>query len=181
MLGLSVLCARYLSQVRMTRATAVGLAAANTMLAAVGSLAVAPGTTDAFAYWVAGDSGIVDRGHLLHPRAGIRPHRPGPRPGGADGRPAGDRRRHFRRAVGVHPDQPGHRRRGGGRHAGGVPEPVQPHRVPAGRVPRAATASGPGRGDQPRRQRGPGKRATRRGTRARTRSSRAKRRIRRCG
>jgi hypothetical protein len=53
------LCAQRLSEVRMTRRTAVGLAAANTILAAVGSLAVAPGTTDAFAYWVAGDSGIV--------------------------------------------------------------------------------------------------------------------------
>ena len=59
MLGLAVLSARHLSQVRMTRQVGVGLAAANMILAAVGSLAVAPGTTDAFAYWVAGDSGIV--------------------------------------------------------------------------------------------------------------------------
>ena len=43
----------------MTRSTAVGLTAANTILAAVGSLAVAPGTTDTFAYSVSGDSGIV--------------------------------------------------------------------------------------------------------------------------
>jgi hypothetical protein len=43
----------------MTRRTAVGLAAANTILAALGSLAVAPGSTDSFAYSVSGDSGIV--------------------------------------------------------------------------------------------------------------------------
>ena len=59
MLGLAALCARYLSQVRMTRRAAVGLAAANTVLAAVGTLVIVPGTTDAFACWVAGDSGIV--------------------------------------------------------------------------------------------------------------------------
>jgi signal transduction histidine kinase len=59
MLGLAVLSARYLSRVRMTRRVGVGLVAANTILAAVGSLAVAPGTTDAFAYWVAGNTGIV--------------------------------------------------------------------------------------------------------------------------
>jgi signal transduction histidine kinase len=58
-LGLALLSARHLSQVRMTRQVGVGLAAANMILAAVGSLAVAPATTDAFAYWVAGDSGIV--------------------------------------------------------------------------------------------------------------------------
>ena len=58
-LGLAVLSARHLSQVRMTRQVCVGLAASNMILAGVGSLAVAPGTTDAFAYWVAGDSGIV--------------------------------------------------------------------------------------------------------------------------
>jgi hypothetical protein len=57
--GLAVLSARHLSQVQMTRQVGVGLAAANIILAAVGSLAVAPGTTDAFAYWIAGDSGIV--------------------------------------------------------------------------------------------------------------------------
>ena len=38
---------------------AVILTAANTILAAVGSLVVAPGTTDAFAYWISGVSGIV--------------------------------------------------------------------------------------------------------------------------
>ena len=54
-----VVCARHLSRLRITGRAALGLAAANTALAAVGSLAVAPGTTDAFAYWVAGDSGIV--------------------------------------------------------------------------------------------------------------------------
>jgi signal transduction histidine kinase len=59
MLGLAALCARYLSQVQMTRRAALGLAAANTILAAAGTLVIAPGTTDAFAWWVAGDSGIV--------------------------------------------------------------------------------------------------------------------------
>jgi signal transduction histidine kinase len=59
MLGLAILSARYLSQVRMTHRAAVVLVVANTILAAVGSLAVAPGTTDASAYWVAIDSGIV--------------------------------------------------------------------------------------------------------------------------
>lgn len=57
--GLAVLSARYLSQMRMTRLTAAGLTAANTVLAAVGSLAVAPGTVDSNAYWVSGVSGIV--------------------------------------------------------------------------------------------------------------------------
>jgi hypothetical protein len=59
MLGLAVLSARYLSQVRMTVQVGVCLTAANIILAAVASLAVAPGTTDEFAYWVAGNSGIV--------------------------------------------------------------------------------------------------------------------------
>ncbi len=57
--GVADLCARQLSQVRMTRATMWGLAAANTALVAVGSLAVAPGTTDSFAYWVGTDGGIA--------------------------------------------------------------------------------------------------------------------------
>lgn len=57
--GISALCAWYLSQVRMTRSTVVGLAAANAILAAVGTLAVAPGTTDSYAYWVSTDTGIV--------------------------------------------------------------------------------------------------------------------------
>jgi len=57
--GLAVLCARYLSQMRLTRRAAAGLAVANTILAAVGSLAVAPGTTDSSAYWVGGVSGIA--------------------------------------------------------------------------------------------------------------------------
>ena len=57
--GLAILCARYLSQVRMTRRAALVLAAANTILVAVGSLAVAPGTTDSYAYWVGIDSAIV--------------------------------------------------------------------------------------------------------------------------
>jgi hypothetical protein len=59
MVGLGVLCAGYLSEVRMTGRAAVGLAAANTILALVGTLVIAPGTTDAYAWWVAGDSGIV--------------------------------------------------------------------------------------------------------------------------
>jgi hypothetical protein len=57
--GLAVLSARYLSQMRMTCLAAAALAAANTVLAAVGSLAVAPGTADSNAYWVGGVSGIV--------------------------------------------------------------------------------------------------------------------------
>jgi signal transduction histidine kinase len=56
---MALLCARYLSQVRMTRRAAVGLALANMILAAVGTLAVAPGTTDPFAYWVGVDNAIV--------------------------------------------------------------------------------------------------------------------------
>ena len=56
--GVAALCARCLSQVRMTPATTWGLAAANTTLVAVGSLAVAPGTTDSFAYWV-GTGGVI--------------------------------------------------------------------------------------------------------------------------
>lgn len=59
LVGLSVVCARCLSQVRMTRRVAVSLTAAVTVLAAVGSLAVAPGTTDSFTFWVSGDTGIV--------------------------------------------------------------------------------------------------------------------------
>jgi signal transduction histidine kinase len=58
-LGLAELTAQYLSEVRMPARAAAGLAAANTALAAAGALAVAPGTTDAFSYWVAGGSGIV--------------------------------------------------------------------------------------------------------------------------
>ena len=57
--GLAILCVRYLIQVQMTRRAAVVLAAANTILAAVGSLAVAPGTTDSYAYWAGIDSAIV--------------------------------------------------------------------------------------------------------------------------
>src|SRR5579863_642180 len=59
MAGLAVICARRLSQVQMTRRVAVGLTAAVTALAAVGALAVAPGTTDPFAFWVSGNTGIV--------------------------------------------------------------------------------------------------------------------------
>ncbi len=57
--GLAVLSARHLSQMRMTGPAAVGLAAANMVLVAVGFLAVTPGTTDSFAYWAAGVSGIA--------------------------------------------------------------------------------------------------------------------------
>jgi signal transduction histidine kinase len=57
--GLAALCARHLSRLRMTGRTALSLAAANTVLAAAGTLVVAPGTTDAYAWWAAGDSGIV--------------------------------------------------------------------------------------------------------------------------
>jgi signal transduction histidine kinase len=57
--GVAALCARYLSQVRMTLATTWALAAANTTLVGVGSLAVAPGTTDSFAYWVGTGGGIA--------------------------------------------------------------------------------------------------------------------------
>jgi signal transduction histidine kinase len=59
MVCLAALCARDLSKVRMTRRGAVALAAANTALAVVGTLVIVPGTTDTFACWVAGDSGIV--------------------------------------------------------------------------------------------------------------------------
>lgn len=58
-LGVAALSARCLSEVRMTGRLAVSLAAANTIAAALGSLAVAPGTTDPLANWVAGDTGIV--------------------------------------------------------------------------------------------------------------------------
>jgi signal transduction histidine kinase len=57
--GVAVVCTRCLSQVRMTRRAAVSLTAVVTVLAAVGTLAVAPGTTDAFSFWVSGDTGIV--------------------------------------------------------------------------------------------------------------------------
>jgi signal transduction histidine kinase len=57
--GLAVICARCLSQVQMTCRVAASLTAAVTALAAVGSLAVAPGTTDPFAFWVSGNTGIV--------------------------------------------------------------------------------------------------------------------------
>ena len=57
--GLAVICARRLSQVQMTRRVAVSLTAAVTALAAVGALAVAPGTSDPFAFWVSGNTGIV--------------------------------------------------------------------------------------------------------------------------
>ncbi|HLK74949.1 MAG TPA: hypothetical protein VKU77_15025 [Streptosporangiaceae bacterium] len=58
-IALAVLSARYLSQMRMTSLAAAALTTANTLLAAVGSLAVAPGTADSNAYWVSGVSGIV--------------------------------------------------------------------------------------------------------------------------
>jgi signal transduction histidine kinase len=60
--GLLVLAAastRNVSRVHLARPTAVGMAVAVTALTAAGSLAVAPGATDAFAYWVAGESAIL--------------------------------------------------------------------------------------------------------------------------
>jgi hypothetical protein len=57
--GVAVVCTRCLSQVRMTRWAAVSLTAVVTVLAAVGTLAVAQGTTDAFSFWVTGNTGIV--------------------------------------------------------------------------------------------------------------------------
>lgn len=57
--GVAVICTRCLSQVRMTRGMAVSLTAVVTALAAVGALAVAPGTTDGFSFWVSGGTGIV--------------------------------------------------------------------------------------------------------------------------
>lgn len=59
MVCVAVVCARCLSQVRMTRRAAVSLTAAVTVLAALGTLAVAPGTTDGFSFWVTGNTGIV--------------------------------------------------------------------------------------------------------------------------
>jgi hypothetical protein len=57
--GVAVVCTRCLSQVRMTRWAAVSSTAVVTVLAVVGTLAVAPGTTDAFSFWVTGNTGIV--------------------------------------------------------------------------------------------------------------------------
>jgi signal transduction histidine kinase len=59
LLGVAVVCAGCLSRVQMTRRATASLMAAVTALAAAGTLAVAPGTTDAFAYWVSGGTGIV--------------------------------------------------------------------------------------------------------------------------
>jgi hypothetical protein len=59
LLGVAVVCSRCLSRVRMTRRAAASLTATVTALAAAGTLAVAPGATDAFAYWVSGGTGIV--------------------------------------------------------------------------------------------------------------------------
>jgi signal transduction histidine kinase len=59
LLGVAIPCARYLSRIRMTRSAAVRLTAANTILAAVGALAIAPGTTDSHVYWVATGSGVL--------------------------------------------------------------------------------------------------------------------------
>lgn len=55
----AVACSRCLSQVQMTRWAAVSLTAVVTVLAALGTLAVAPGTTDGFSFWVSGNTGIV--------------------------------------------------------------------------------------------------------------------------
>lgn len=59
LLGLAAASARNINRLQMTRQAAVGLAAALTTLVTLGSLAVAPGTTDAFAYWVSGESTIL--------------------------------------------------------------------------------------------------------------------------
>lgn len=59
LLGLAAGSARNVNRVRMTRLAWVGRTAAVTILVATGSLAVAPGTTDAFAYWVSGESAIL--------------------------------------------------------------------------------------------------------------------------
>jgi signal transduction histidine kinase len=59
LLGLAAASARSVSRVRMTRLAAMTLVAAVTVLAAAGSLAVAPGTADAFAYWVSGETAIL--------------------------------------------------------------------------------------------------------------------------
>jgi signal transduction histidine kinase len=57
--GLTALSARNVSRVRMTPLTAVGYAAAVAVLVELATLAVAAGTTDGYAYWVAGESGIL--------------------------------------------------------------------------------------------------------------------------
>ncbi len=59
MVCLAVVCARCISRVRMTRQAAVSLTAAVTVLAAMGTLAVTPGTSDGFSFWVSGNTGIV--------------------------------------------------------------------------------------------------------------------------
>lgn len=59
LLILAVECARSVSRVHMTRVAAVGMTAGVTALAAVGSLAVAPGTADGYAYLVSGESAIA--------------------------------------------------------------------------------------------------------------------------
>jgi hypothetical protein len=59
LLILAIVCARCAGRVRMRRLTAAGLVMANTMLAALGALAVAPGTTDPYAFWVAGETTVV--------------------------------------------------------------------------------------------------------------------------
>ena len=144
MLGVAALCARCLSEVRMTRRTAAGLAVANTVMAAVGTLAVAPGTTDASAYWVAGDSGIVIAAVYF-----IRGPVPGLTTLAADlaALLAGllvTGRAIARRRVAGDRDQPCHRCRAGGRFPGRLPRPVQVHRISARRVRRAAAAAGQG-------------------------------------
>ncbi len=59
LLGIAVLCARYLSKVQMARSAAVVLTVTNTVLAVMGTLAVAPGTADPYAYGIAAGSGIL--------------------------------------------------------------------------------------------------------------------------
>lgn len=56
---LAVISARHASRLRMTTAQAMSLAAANTILAFLGVVSINPAGTDAFAYWMGGQSGIA--------------------------------------------------------------------------------------------------------------------------
>jgi signal transduction histidine kinase len=56
---LTAATARSVSRMRMSRRTAAGLALADAALALLGTLAVAPGTTDGFAYWIGGESSTL--------------------------------------------------------------------------------------------------------------------------
>jgi signal transduction histidine kinase len=56
---LTAISARNVSRVRMPRRTAARLALADAGLALLGTLAVTPGTTDGFAYWIGGESSTI--------------------------------------------------------------------------------------------------------------------------